>query len=159
MLKLKYLIFIFFLAMSISRSLLASSDETCGKQLSTVLKFDPTNNKATFEKFYSTEDKFCDSGLNELNANLEISLFDKNKKLVNKKLIYMNTFTILESLKSKRSTSFGQNKITKSPQFRNLKFSIEKGFENLASYTIISKADNKIVGSGVIEVLSSSGAE
>ena len=145
--------------MSISHSLKASSTSTCGNQLNTVLKFDPSSNKASIEKFYSTVDKFCDSGLNELNANLEISLFDKNKKIVNKKLIYMNTFTILESLKSKKSTSFGKNKITKIPQFRNLKFSIEKDFDNLASYTITSKADNKIVGSGVIVILSSSGVE
>lgn len=159
MLKLQNLVFLFFLAMNLSFPLLVNAEDSCGKQLNAVLKFDPANNKAIFENFYSTEDTFCDNGLNELNANLEISLFDKNKKLLNKKLIYMNTLTILESLKSKKSTEFGKNKITKAPQFRNLKFSILNGFENLASYRIFSKTDNKIIGSGVIVVKPTSGVK
>lgn len=123
---------------------------SCGNLLSTVMKLDPAKNHASLEKFFFTSEEFCDLGTNELKANFDVILFDKNNKPVNQKSVFLNNLEIIESLKSKKSLQFGKNKIIQKPQYRVVKFSIIGKAESIASYKIISKADNKIIGDGVV---------
>ena len=139
-----------FIFLGISCTQLAGAESTCGKQLSTIVNFNPKTKKAKMDIFFSSNQEFCDSGLNEINANTKILLLDQNKKILNQKLVFINSFTILETFASKRSSTFSKNKIILSPQYRNLKFSITDDFNRLKFYQIISKVDDSILGEGPI---------
>lgn len=127
-----------------------TATSSCGKLLNSLMKYDPVSKKASFEKFFFTEEEFCDLGTNEINANFEISLFDKNNRLLNTKFIFLNTDGINELLKPKTNT-FLKNKIVLSSQFRNIKFSILVGPEQIASYKVYSKETHKLYGEGIVK--------
>ena len=122
----------------------------CGKLNSAVLEFNFEKKEASMDALSSSEVDFCDQGLNELNANFQILLLNKNKKIVNKKSIFINMITVLEGSTSKSEMVFGHTKFSDKPQYRNIKFSIIKN-ANPTSYKIISIADQKVYGEGVIK--------
>ena len=128
----------------------AQSSAECGKLLNSLVKYDPASKKVSFEKFFFTQESFCDLGTNEINANFELNLFDKNKVLLNMKSVYLNTSTVGELLKPKTSL-FLKNKIIITPQYRNIKFSILVGQESIASYKVYSKIDHKLFGEGAVK--------
>ena len=122
----------------------------CGNLLNTVMKYDPVKEKASIENFYFMDEEFCDLGTNEINANFDLFLFDKNKKVLNKKAVSLNTMTVIELLKP-NSNSFGKNKVVLAPQFRNVKFSIVGKKVNIVSYKIFFKANQKLIGEGAVQ--------
>ena len=129
-----------------------SSDSHCGKLLNSVVKLNPEKKSASLDKFFSSEEKFCDGGTEEINGNYEISLYDKHKSLLNQKTIFINDFTIYENLKSKAAVSFNKTVITKEPQFRLIKFAIRNSFQDIATYKVISKTDKKVYGEGKVVI-------
>ena len=123
---------------------------SCGSLLSTVIKFDPEKNQASFEEFHFLNEEFCDQGTNEVNANFELQLFDKSQKLFNQKNIFLNTIEIHENMNPKSPNDFKSHKFIKKPQYRVVKFSLEVPGDQVATYKIIFKKDKKVLGSGPV---------
>lgn len=123
----------------------------CGKLVNALLKYDPKTKAASIEQFYFTNEEFCDSGINEVNANLEIQLVGKNKKILNQKYIFINTYTIVENLGKKNPLKFTKTKLELDPQYRNVKFAIDVSPVAFAEYKIVNRSDKKIIGSGEIK--------
>jgi len=124
----------------------------CGKLLSTVLKVDSAQKKASFEKFYFLDEEFCDLGKDESLANYDLLLFDKYKKNVNEKSVFLNPVVIIEEVKDKNSNKFSDHKVAQLPQVRIVKFSILGKVEDVVSYKIIAKSDKSILGSGEVVI-------
>lgn len=123
----------------------------CGKLVNALLKYDPATKSARFEQFYFTNEEFCDGGTNEMNANLEIQLIDKGAKVINEKNIFINTFTMVESLGKKPSSRIKENHKQIEPQYRNVKFSIKVPPSQLALYRIVEKSGRALLGTGEIK--------
>lgn len=128
----------------------AQAAPSCGKLVNSLMKYDPAKKSCSFEKFYFTEEQFCDTGTKEINANFDVVLFDQQGKSQNFKSVYLSTLTVIEPLKSKAG-EFGKNKVLLTPQFRNVKFSLFGNRTSVVSYKIIFKADQKLCGEGVIK--------
>lgn len=126
------------------------AEDSCGKLLNALLKFDPQTNKATFDQFFFTSEDFCDHGIKELNANVDIQFFDKNQKIIYEKSVFINTYGIAELL-NKKEMNFAKNQMIKAPQYRNVKFSLKGAPETIVNYKIISKADQKVWGEGAVK--------
>jgi hypothetical protein len=138
-----------FILFTIIHSAAAFSD--CGKLVNALLKYDPKTKEATIEQFYFTNEEFCDSGVFEVNANLEIQLVGKNKKILNQKYIFINTFSIVETLGKKNPLKFTKTKLELDPQYRNVKFAIETNPTAYAEYKIVNRSDKKLIGSGEVK--------
>lgn len=123
----------------------------CGKLVNALLKYDPKMKAASIEQFYFTNEEFCDAGVFEVNANLEIQLVGKDKKILNRKYIFINTFTIVENLGKKNPLKFTKTKFELDPQYRNVKFAIDVSPIAFAEYKIVNRSDKKIIGSGEIK--------
>lgn len=122
----------------------------CGNLLNVVMKIDQAQKNASLENFIFSKEQFCDLGTNELKSNFELILLDKNNKPLNQKSVFFNTVEVVESFKSKKSMEFGKTKLLQTPQYRVVSFAIFGKPETITSYKIISKADNKIIGVGVV---------
>jgi hypothetical protein len=145
--------FLTFFMMSVLLFSLKAEDtkiSNCGNRLNIVMKYDPEKKSASLENFIFSNDQFCDLGTNETKANFDVILLDKNNKIVNQKSIYFNTMEVIESFKSRSSSQFGKTKLLQTPQYRLLSFSVFGKAESITNYKIISKADNKISGVGVV---------
>ncbi len=123
----------------------------CGTLVNALLKYDPATKSAHFEQFYFTNEEFCDGGINEVNANLEIQLIDKGAKVINEKNIYINTFTMVESLGKKTSKRIKENHKQIEPQFRNVKFSIKVPPAQIALYRIVERSNRTLLGTGEVK--------
>ena len=129
-----------------------SRPSNCGKLLSTVMKVDIAHKKASLDNFYFSTEEFCDLGTQEMQANFDIILFDKNKKAVNQKSVFLNTNVIVEEMKNKNSTQFEKHQLVQKPELRIVKFAIAGKPEGIISYNIISKKDKTILGSGEVVI-------
>lgn len=123
----------------------------CGKLVNALLSYDSKTAKAGFENFYFTQEEFCDGGLAELNANLEVHLVGKNKKILASKNIFISSFTVVESLGKKDSAKIEKNVIEQVPQYRNVKFSLTVPASQVARYNIYQISDKKLLGSGEVK--------
>lgn len=128
----------------------AQAAPSCGKLVNSLMKYDPAKKSCSFENFYFSEEQFCDTGTKEINANFDIVLFDQEGRSQNFKSVYLSTLTVIEPLKSKAG-EFGKNKVLLTPQFRNVKFSLQGNRTSVVRYKIIFKADQKLCGEGVIK--------
>lgn len=144
----KFLLF-FLIVFSLKPQVLQAAP-ACGKLINSLMKYDPLKKSCSFEKFYFSEELFCDTGTKEINANFDIQLIDQEGKAQHFKSVYLSTLTVIEPLKSKGG-EFGKNKVLLTPQFRNVKFSLPGNKASVVSYKIIFKADQKICGEGVIK--------
>lgn len=123
----------------------------CGRLVNALLVYDSSKASASFDEFTFTQEEFCDGGKNELNANLEVQLIDKNKKILAAKNIYINPFSIVESLGKKNFGTIEKNFIHREQQYRNVKFSVTAPASQVAHYRIFSLLDKKLLGSGEVK--------
>ncbi len=123
----------------------------CGKLVSMVVKYHSKNNSAVLDSFYKLDEEFCDAGKSELNANVSVALLDSDKKIIEEKKIFISKFVISEKLNQKDPTFFEKTKITKSPQFVNIKFSVSVDVGKIKFYKIVDLENSKVIGSGAIK--------
>ena len=131
----------------------ASATALCGKKMSSLVTVDPFFKTAKMDFFYSfnkDKNEFCESAKNEINANVKLRLLDADKKIIYEKLIFINKFSILETLAANNKTIGNKNKIELKPQYRNLNFSINESLDRLKFYQIISLEDDSIMGESSI---------
>lgn len=147
------LIFICFLLFQVA----FAAEESCGKLLSAVVSIDSSKNKAAIENFYFKDEAFCETSNKEINSNLVISLFDKNKKLLLTKSIYINSFTVIENHGDKDSGEILEHKAMKKAEFRNIKFALQYPDSELAFYKILSIGKNTLLGQGKVNLEKISG--
>lgn len=70
----------------------AASQETtasCGKRLSATFKI-VNKTDLKLEGFTRADQEFCDQGLNEFSSNYELSFYDKDKKLIYAKKVFLD---------------------------------------------------------------------
>lgn len=79
---------------------IAASQETsasCGKRLSAIFKI-TNSTELKLEKFTRADQEFCDLGLNEFNSNYELSFYDKDKKLIYTKKVFLEPMIKVEKV-------------------------------------------------------------
>lgn len=128
-----------------------ASAQECGKLLSVLLKYDPKEKTAIIKEGHFIDEEYCDGKKKEEGANFDIALFDKYKKPVTKKSVFVTTFTIVEASTSKKEMILGKTKLIQDPQFRVVKFALPKERILPLSYKITSRLDKKIIGEGEIK--------
>lgn len=121
----------------------------CGKLVTALLKYDPAAKTASFEKFYFKDESFCDAGLVEVNANLVVELIAKSGKVVASKKIFLNSFSLIESLDKKQEGVIVDHKVVKMPQYRTVKFSVSS-FAELEKFKIAGLTKGELLGVGVV---------
>ena len=138
------------LTLLVASNIIAAELPDCGKLGSALIEFDFSKNTAIVDDYSTFNEEFCDKGLNEINANFEITLLNKDKKIVNKKTFFVNPIVILEGSESKKEFVFGKTKLSDKPQYRSLQFAISKN-EEPVNFKIISLKDKKVFGEGVLK--------
>ena len=138
--------FLFFLILSHSVSY-----ADCGKLVTMVLKYNSKNNSASLDSFFKLGEEFCDAGKNEENANVSVALLDSNKKIIESKKIFISKFVITEKMDQKDPTIFDKTKISKTPQFVNIKFSISTDVSKIKFFRVIELDNSKVLGEGEIK--------
>jgi hypothetical protein len=123
----------------------------CGKLVTMVLNYNSNNNSASLDSFFKLGEEFCDAGKNEDNANVSVALLDSNKKIIESKKIFISKFVITEKLNRKDPTIFDKTKISKTPQFINIKFSISTDVSKIKFFRVIELGSSKVIGEGVIK--------
>jgi len=71
--------------------------------------------------------------------------------VVNEKKIFINTFTMVESLGKKASSRIKENLKQIEPQYRNVKFSIKVPPSQIALYRIVEKPGQTLLGTGEVK--------
>lgn len=137
-----------FVALALSANVHAAE---CGKLLSVLLSYNPKEHSAVIKESHFINEEFCDGGKKEEGANFDVALFDKYKKPVVMKSIFMTTFTVVEASVSKKEMVLGKTKLIQEPQFRVVKFSLPKTRILPLSYKITSRSDKKVIGEGEIK--------
>lgn len=113
----------------------------CGKTIGAILQ---TREDNTYELTNASiqEKEFCDDGRYERAPNFIISLYNADKKLVYDKHVYLNPWSIAESV-DKKEGSFKDVKLKKHSNSRIVKFPASKDMGNIEYYKIKSLEDKK----------------